>query len=143
MAAATIFQDFVGHLGLGYHGNLNTNTCKVALFQAAAAVANTGSVYADYSANEVANGNGYTTGGADSTNTYSESAGTGTLGGTDIVWTASGGAINNIRYAILYNDQTTTVTDGLIEFWDYGSEIDLAVGETFTFDIQTSLLTIS
>lgn len=143
MAAATLFEEFVGHLGLGYHGNLNTNTLKVALFQAAAApAASDTAVYATYSANEVANGNGYTTGGEDSTNTYSEAGGTGTLGGTDIVWTATG-AVNNIRYAILFNDNTTTVTDGLIEFWDYGSEIDLATSETFTFDIQTSLLTIS
>ena len=143
MVAAVKFQDFVGHLGLGYHGDMNTNLFKVALYQAAAAPsASADSVLADIT-NEVANGNGYTTGGDDVTNTYSETGGTGTCDGTNIVWTAGGGAINNIQFAVLYNTQTTSVTNGLIAYWDYGSEVDLAIGETFTFNITTNLFTIA
>lgn len=143
MVTPTKFQDFVGHLGLGYHGNMNTNLMKVGLYQAAAAPSASGdSVLADLT-NEVANGNGYTTGGEDVTNTFSEAAGTGTLDGTNIVWTASGGPVNNIQFAVLYNTQTTTVANGLMWYYDYGSEIDLADGETFTFNITTNLATIS
>ena len=142
MVAAVKFESFVGHLGLGYEGNLNTNTCNVGLYQAAAAPsASLDAVLADI-ASEVANGNGYTTGGEDVTNTYSEASGTGTMGGTDIVWNATG-AVANIQFAVLYNTQTTTVANGLIAYWDYGSEVTLANGESFTFNIVTNLFTIS
>jgi len=145
MVAAVTFDDFVGHLGLGYHGNMHTNLMKVSLWNAATAPSQTADgVLADLdSGAEVANGNGYTTGGEDVTNTYSETAGVGTCDGTNIVWTASGGTIPTIRYAVLYNTQTTTVANGLIASWDYGSEITLADGETFTFNIVTTLFTIT
>lgn len=140
----TKFQDFVGHLGLGYHGNLNSNTINVALFQAAAAPSASGdSVYADLT-NEVANGNGYTTGGQDVVNTFSETGGTATLSGqTDTVWTASGGTIPNIRYPVLYNTNSTTALNALIFYYDYGSEITLQDTETFTFTISTNLFTMT
>lgn len=145
MVAATKFEAFVGHLGLKGH-NLNTDTLNVALCSAAESPTAANRVeYGDLTT-EVANGNGYTTGGEDVTNTYSEASGTGTCDGTDIVWTASGGTIPLIRYAVLYNDTmaTSPADKGVIAFWDYGSEIAaLADGETFTFNIVTNLFTIA
>jgi len=61
----------------------------------------THSTYADVSANEVANGNGYTTGGDfPGTVTWTESSGTVTFDSVDPAWTASGGSIT-ARYAVL------------------------------------------
>lgn len=61
----------------------------------------THSTYADISANEVANGNGYTTGGDfPGTTTWTESSGTVTFDSADPAWTASGGSIV-ARYAVL------------------------------------------
>lgn len=59
------------------------------------------STYADISSAEVANGNGYTTGGDfPGTVTWAESGGTTTLDSADPEWTASGGSIV-ARYAVL------------------------------------------
>ncbi len=63
--------------------------------------------------------------------------------GTDIVFTASGGAIGPFRYAILYNDTPTSPADPLIGYWDYGSSITLADTETFTVDFGATLFTLA
>jgi hypothetical protein len=89
---------------------------------------------------EIAGGNGYTAGGEDTTNTYSEANGTGTCGATDVTWTASGAAIAQFRYVVLYDD--THASDILIAWWDYGSAVDLADGESFTVDF-TNLFTLA
>jgi|DEB0MinimDraft_3_1074331.scaffolds.fasta_scaffold16546_3 hypothetical protein len=61
----------------------------------------THSTYADVSAAEVANGNGYTTGGDfPGTVTWTEASGTVTFDSADPSWTASGGNIV-ARYAVL------------------------------------------
>lgn len=59
----------------------------------------------------------------------SESGGTTTVTGTEVIFTATAGGIGPFRYAILYND---TSSDYLIAWWDYGSSITLAAGESFT-----------
>jgi len=88
--------------------------------------------------------NGYTSGG--NTVTISSSAqvtGTYKLVLADSVFTAAGGDIGPFRYAILYDD--TAAADQLIGWWNYGSSITLADGETFTWDADptTGILTIA
>lgn len=129
------FQDFVEQLGLAVH-NLNTATLSVYLSNAAPS-ASLDAVKADLA--EIAAGNGYTAGGSDTQNTWAESAGTGTLTGTAVTWTASGGAIAQFRYVVLYND--TAASDNLIGWWDYGSALDLADGESFTVKFNSSATT--
>ncbi len=87
--------------------------------------------------------NGYTTGGHNATIASStESGGTYTLAcTTDVVITATAGGIGPFRYVLLYNG--TSTDDQLIGYWDYGSSITLADGETFTIDVTNSLLTIT
>jgi hypothetical protein len=138
MASFNKFNQFVGDIGLGVH-NLETGAIKVMLTNTAPVAAN--AVKADLT--EIAAGNGYTAGGTDAACTYSQTAGTGTLGGTDIVFTASGGTIGPFRYAVLYNDTPTSPADPLIGWWDYGSSITLQIAETFTVDFGASLLTIA
>ena len=139
MAAAVKFQKFVRDLGLGVH-NLDTGALKVYLTNAAPNAA-THTVKADLA--DIAAGNGYVAGGADITGVYAESGGTGTLTATDVTFTASGGTIGPFRYAILYNDTPTSPADPLIQYWDYGSAITLADGETFTVDFGASVLTLT
>ena len=139
MAAAVKFQKFVRDLGLGVH-NLDTGALKVYLTNAAPNAA-THTVKADLA--DIAAGNGYVAGGADITGVYAESGGTGTLTATDVTFTATGGTVGPFRYAILYNDTPTSPADPLIQYWDYGSAITLADGETFTVDFGASVLTLT
>ena len=90
---------------------------------------------------EITAANGYPSGGSDVTNLYSEAAGTGTMTGTDVVWTASGGSFGPLRYVVLYDD--THASDILSGWWDYGSSITVNDGETFTVDFASSILTIA
>jgi len=137
MATFVKFYAFVADIGLEKH-QLNTDTLKVYLTNAAPATSNT--VYNTPA--DLSTANGYTAGGEDVTNTWSQTGGTATLAiGADIVWTASGGTIGPFRYAVLYND--TDASKPLIGYWDYGSAITLQIGETFTFDMTTSLWTLT
>ena len=77
---------------------------------------------------------------ADIQNDVSEAAGTLTLTGVDVEWTASG-AVGPFQYAVIYND--TAADDPLICWWDYGSSISLATGEKFKVDFGASILTIA
>jgi hypothetical protein len=88
---------------------------------------------------EIAGGSGYTAGGTAATISASaQSSGTYKLTLADVVFTASGGAIGPFRYAVLYNDTPTSPADPLIGYWDYGSSVTLADGETFTVDFDSS-----
>lgn len=136
MAAFNKFQDFVERVGLAEH-NLNTDTLKVYLSNEAPLA--TDAVKADIA--EISAGNGYTAGGIDTLNTWSESSGTASCVGTDAVWTAAGGTIGPFRYVVLYND--THASDRLVGYWDYGSSISLNDTETFTVDFGSSMFTLA
>ena len=128
MATFNKFQDFSEQLVDGYQ-NFATDTYKVALTNTAPVATNT--VFANIT--EIAAGNGYTAGGTATTISISESSGTTTVSGTQVVFTASGGSIGPFRYVVLYNDTTSTpVNKPLVGWWDYGSAVTLADTETFT-----------
>lgn len=126
------FRAFVENLAEKVH-NLGSDTLKVMLVNTAPV--NTNSVKGDLT--EISSGNGYSAGGTAVTITSSaQSAGTYKLVGNDVVFTASGGSIGPFRYAVLYNDTPSSPADPLIGWWDYGSSITLADGETFTVDLD-------
>jgi len=139
MASFNKFECFVGDLGDKVH-DLDADTLKVYLTNAAPS-ASADSVKADLA--EITAQNGYPSGGSDVQNVWAESGGTGTLTGTDVVFTASGGSFGPFQYAVLYNDTPTSPADPLIGWWDYGSSISCNDGETFTVDFGASILTIT
>lgn len=141
MASFNKFQTFVGDLGDKVHDLQATgDTLKVYLTNATPDAA-ADSVKADLL--EITAENGYPAGGTDIQNDWSETGGTGTLTGVDVVFTASGGSFGPFRYVVLYNDTPTSPTDPLIAWWDYGSSITVLNGETFTVDFDTSVLTLA
>ncbi len=141
MATFAKVQDFVEQLGLGTH-NLGADTLKLALVTSTHVPGASDTAYSDVSANEVANGVGYTTGGATlATVAWTESAGTAKLDADNPSWTASGGSIT-YRYAYLYND--TAVGKNLIAYWDEGADVTIADGETRTLQVNASgILTVA
>jgi hypothetical protein len=142
MAAFNKFNDYVKNIGEAVM-NHSTHTHKVMLVNTTPAAAN--SVKADLT--EIAAGNGYTAGGnTASVTSWSQASGTAKLILADpATWTASGGSIGPFRYAVLYNDTPTSPADPLIGYWDYGSNLTLLTGETFTvdFDASNGVLTIA
>jgi hypothetical protein len=142
MATFVKIQAFVENLAEKVH-NLGADTLKVMLVNSPAPVA-TNSVKGDLT--EISAGNGYSAGGTATTiSSSAQSSGTYKLVLADVVFTASGGSIGPFRYAVLYNDTPTSPADPLIGFWDYGSSITLAVGESLTvdFDPSAGVLTIA
>lgn len=139
MATFNKFQIFVQDIGRKVH-NLNTDVLKDMLTNTIPVNTNT----VDGNLTEIAAGNGYTAGGGTiSANAYSQTAGTATLSGGNVVFTASG-AVGPFRYAVAYNSTGGGVaTHPLIGWWDYGSSISLANGETFTVDHSANILTIA
>ena len=137
MASFVKFHQFVEDLGLGVH-NLDTGALKIYLSNAAPSQS-LDLTKSDLA--EITNQNGYTAP-VDVTGVWSESGGTATLAGTDITITATG-TVGPFQYAVLYNDTPTSPADPLIGYWDYGSAITLANGETFTVDFGASILTLA
>jgi len=127
MATFNKFNDFSEQFTRGVH-DFDAHTFKVALTNTLPTAAN--AVLADIT--QIAAGNGYTTGGTATTITIAEVGGTTTVSGTQVVFTATGGSIGPLRYAVLYNDTATSPADALIGWWDYGSGFTLLDGETFT-----------
>lgn len=134
MATYNKFQDFVEQLGLAVH-NCNTHTFSIYLSNATPS-ASADAVKADLA--EISTGSGYT-GPQDTQNTYAESGGTGTVTGTAVTITASGGPVGPFQYVVLMND--TATGDPLIAWWDRGSALTLADGDSFTWKPDGSATT--
>lgn len=134
------FQDFVEQLGKGVHQlHAAGHTLKVALTNTAPNATDT--TFSQIT--EISAGNGYTAGGFDIQNDWSEASGTGTLTATDVTITATGGSIGPFRYAVIYNDTPTSPADPLVASFDYGSSITLGDGESLVIDFGASLATLT
>jgi hypothetical protein len=124
------FYSFVEALAEKVH-NLGADQLVVALTAAANPPANTNTQlsnltqisYTNLSARNI------------TTSSSSQSSGTYKLICTDLVLTASG-AVAAFQYVVIYND--TASNDELIGYYDYGSALTLANGETFTIDFDGS-----
>lgn len=129
MASYNKFQPFVEKLAEKAH-NLGSDTLTVALCAAANAPVATNGLLSDLT--EIA----YTNLSSRNITTSSsaQSSGTYKLVLTDLVLTASGGSVATFRYIVIYND--TAASDELIAWFDYGSNLTLADGETLTLDFD-------
>jgi hypothetical protein len=141
MATFTKFQDFADQLGKGKH-DFSSHAFKLALSNTAPSAASN-TILTDIT--QIAAGNGYTTGGFALSCAWAESGGTGKLTITDLVITATGGAMATFRYLVIYNDTQTSPVDPLVGYYDYGSALTLAAGESLTvdFDGTNGVLTIA
>lgn len=129
MASYNKFQQFVEDLAHKVH-NLGSDQLVVALTNSAPVATNevlanlTEITYTNCSSRNIT-----TTSSGHTTGTYK-------LVLTDLVLTASGGTVGPFQYVVIYNDTPTSPANPLISWFDYGSAITLASGETFTIDFS-------
>jgi hypothetical protein len=131
MASFNKFNSFVEAVAEGSH-NLGSNQLVIALTATAnAPVAGNSQLsnltqitYTNLSSRNV------------TTTSSAQTSGTYKLVLQDLVLTASGGSVAAFQYVVLYDD--TSTNDLLIGWWDYGSAVTLANGETFTVDLDAS-----
>jgi len=131
MASFNKFQAFVENVAEKVH-NLGSDQLVVAMTAAANAPVATNSVLADLTQISYTNCSTRNI----TTSSSSQTSGTYKLVLTDLVLTASGGTVGPLRYVVIYNDTPTSPADPLIAWYDYGSEITLASGETLTIDFD-------
>ena len=126
MATYNKFNSFVEALAEKVH-NLGSDQLMVALTNTLPTASNTIKAnitevsYANLSSRNI------------TTSASSQTSGTYKLVLTDLVLTASG-AVGPFQYVVIYND--TATNDELIAWFDYGSSILLASGETLTIDFD-------
>lgn len=131
MAAFTKFQPFIEDVFEAVH-NFSTHQLVAFLCAAANAPVNTYRTlsqvtqitYTNYSSRNI------------TTSSSSQTSGTYRLILTDLVLTLSGGAGATFRYFGVYNDTPTSPADPLVCFFDHGSDITPANGETVTLDMD-------
>ena len=134
MATFTKFNQFVEDLAEKVH-NLGSDTLKVGLTNSAPSATNT--VWANIT--EITAGNGYAAGGTATTiSSSAQTSGTYKLVITDVTFTASGGSIGPFRYVVLYNDTPTSPADPLIGYYDYGTNVTITDGNSFTTDFSAA-----
>ena len=75
------------------------------------------------------------------TNSSGQTTGTFTQLFTDLVLTASG-AVATFRHIVVYDNTPTSPANPLVFWYDYGSDLTLASGETLTLDWTTSSWTV-
>lgn len=140
MAAYNKFNQFVEDLAEKVH-NLGADQLVVALCAAANAPVATNTVLANLTVISYTNLSSRNI----TTSTSAQTSGTYKLVVADLVLTASGGSVAAFRYVVVYNDTPTSPADPLICWFDYGSDLTLANGETLTldFDGTNGLLTVA
>lgn len=134
MSAYTKFNSFVEAMAEKAH-NLQADVIKVALCNVAPVAGN--AVLADLTQIAYTNLSSRTITEVSS----SQTGGTYTLVMSDLVLTSSGGPTGPFRYVAIYNDSATNKE--LIAFFDYGSAITLADGETLTLHFGANLFSLS
>ncbi len=110
-----LYDDFKSEL-LKSTVDLDGDTIKVMLGNSSMTYTSTHTVNTDVNSNEVANGNGYTTGGATLSNKVAnQTSGTGKWDADDVSWTASGGSIAAAN-AVIYSTTNSNKLIGHIAF---------------------------
>lgn len=133
MADPVIFQSFVAELGKGTHDMVN-DSFKLLLTNSAPS-ASSDTEKSDIT--EISAGNGYTSGGIALTVTsWSQSGGVAKWVLADATLTASGGAISEFQYAVIYND--SAANDELVLYIPAPSAVNIADGNTYIFDADPS-----
>lgn len=129
-------------LDMAFRNSTEPTNLYVALVTSAAAPTADTNTFSQLT--EIANGNGYTTGGFQLARNgtdfdslvENDTDDRGDLQIKDVAWTASGGSLpgsgNGARYAVLLDDNVTVGSREVYCFWDLTSDRSVTVGQTLT-----------
>lgn len=131
MASFSKFNSFVEHLAEKVH-NLGADSLTVALTNSAPTASD--SVLADLTEISYTNLSSR----ALTASASSQTSGTYKLVIDDLTLTSTGGSTGPFRYVVIYNDTPTSPTDPLIAWFDRGSALTLADGESLKLDFDGS-----
>lgn len=131
MASFVKFYCFVEDVAEKKH-NLGSDTLTVALTNAANPPSQSNTVLANLTQIAYTNLSAR----ALTISSSSQTSGTYKLVIADLILSASGGAVAAFRYINIYND--TATNDELIGYYDYGSDLTLADGESLTLDFNAT-----
>lgn len=125
--------------------NLSTDTIKVMLTNTAPTASN--HCYSDVSGNELANGDGYTTGGATVSGTgLSNSSGTESFAASATTWTSNTGNMGPFQYVVYYDSNplgnASAACKTILGWYNIGSATTLngVNGDTFVATPQGGVL---
>ena len=133
MASFTFFQQFKEDLAKAVHNFTSDSTCTVTVFLTTHAnipSVSADAVLADVTTIAYTNLSSRVITGV----TCDHTTGTVAFTANDLTLTASGGAVATFRHIGLYNDDPTSPADPLIGWYDAGSDITLADGESVTLN---------
>lgn len=138
MATFNKFNSFVEALAEQVH-NLGSDTITIALCASANAPVASNTKLSDLTQISYSNLSSR----ALTVSSSAQTNGTYKLVVNDLTLTASGGSVATFRYIVIYND--TATNKELIGWYDYGSDVTLNSGDTFTidFDGTNGVLTIA
>jgi hypothetical protein len=132
LAAYNKFNIFVQDIGQKIH-NLNSDALNYMLSNTAM----TATMTALSGLSDLTTGGGYTAGGTVVASTaYTQTSGTATLTGSNVVFTSTG-TLGPFEYTALYN--ATASGKNAIQWYDYGAHVTLTTGETFTINISAGI----
>ena len=129
MATYVKFNQFVEDAMHGVH-NFNTHQLAVALTNSAPVATNT------VLANITQVSYTYCSTRNITKSSSAQTSGTYKYVPVDLTLSASGGSVGPFRYVVIYNDTPTSPADPLICYYDYGSSITLAAGESLLIDFD-------
>lgn len=108
-----------------------------------AATIATNHLYSDVSVAELTTTGGYTVGGAATAMSGASVTGVETVSAASITWTGSGGGMGPFRYVTVYNVTAAAPLKPLVCWFDYGSSISLAAGDTFQISWASGFFTVT
>ena len=141
MATFNKFYAFTDDIHEGAH-TLATDQLEIALCPVANTPVNTNKVLLDLT--QITYTNLTPAPPSVTTSSSTQTTGTYSMVNADLVITASGGAIQEFEFIVLFNETASVATfvDALLAWWDYGSGLTLASTETLTLDFGANTWTV-
>ena len=137
-ASLKIFPSYLKNIGNGTV-DLDTDLLRVALYRTMSGLSGGAfSAVGSITASEVANGNGYTTGGKTLSAVTVTLSGTNTAraDATDTFWSANGGAITSIKAAVVYKSDGTAANRKCICYVELTQTGVISLADTNRLTIQ-------